>query len=153
MQINGFVWDNTVSRSGKHPLVVALAVIVFAECALMVAASSYLVVELLIDTPASLPSAIALTVLTVIAAVWVGFIAVHILRGSPWVRGATVTWQVLQIAVAIGCFQGLFARPDIGWALLLPAVVALVLLFTPPVVAATARRDPELEAGGGGNEN
>jgi hypothetical protein len=49
---------------------------------------------------------------------------------------------VLQIAVAIGCFQGLFARPDIGWALLVPAVLALVLLFTPPVVAATARREP-----------
>jgi hypothetical protein len=112
----------------------------------MVAASIYLVVELLIATPASLPSAIALTVLTILAAIWVGFIAANILRGKPWVRGATVVWQVLQIAVAIGCFQGLFARPDIGWALLIPAILVLVLLFTPPVVAATTRRDPELEA-------
>ena len=146
MQINGFVWDNTVSRSRKHPLVVVLAVLVFAECALMIAASVYLVVELLVATPASFPSAVALTILTVLAAIWVGVIAVNILRGSPWVRGATVVWQVLQIAVAVGCFQGLFARPDIGWALLIPALVVLVLLFTPPVLAATARRDPELEA-------
>ena len=57
------------------------------------------------------------------------------LRGSPWVRGATVVWQVLQIAVAVGAFQGFFARPDIGWLLLVPALAALVLLFTPPVVA------------------
>jgi len=141
MQINGFVWDNTVSRSGKHPLVVTLAAILFVECALAAAASIYLVIELLVAKPASFASAVVLTVLTIIATIWCGFIAVHILRGSPWVRGATVTWQVLQIAIAIGCFQGLFLSPELGWALLIAAVVALVLLFTPPVVAATTRRD------------
>jgi len=141
MQINGFVWDNTVSRSGKHPLVVVLAAIVFAESALLGAASVYLVVELLVATPVSFVSAIALTVLAILATVWIAVIAVNILRGSPWVRGATVVWQVLQIAVAVGCFQGVFARPEIGWALLIPAVVAIVLVFTPPVLAATARDD------------
>lgn len=125
----------------KHPVVIVLAGLVFAECALIATATIYLVVEILVATPASYASAIALTVLTAIAAVWLALIAVNILRGRAWVRGATVVWQVLQIAVAIGCFQGLFARPDIGWVLLIPAIVALVLVFTPPVVAATARRD------------
>lgn len=143
MQINGFVWDNTVSRSGKHPLVVALAAIVFAEFAATVVASVFLIVELLIATPTSFASAVVLTLLTVIAAIWSGFIAVNILRGSPWVRGATVTWQVLQIAVALGCFQGLFLTPELGWVLLAAAVVALVLLFTPPVLAFTARPERE----------
>lgn len=137
MQINGFLGGPTV----KHPLLIALAVLVFAECALLTVATIYLVVEILVDTPASYASAVALTVLTAIAAIWLGFIAVNILRGRAWTRGATVVWQVLQIAVAIGCFQGLFARPDIGWALLLPAIVVLVLLFTRPVIAATARRE------------
>ena len=125
----------------RHPLVSVLAGILFAECALLVVATIYLVVEIFIATPASFASAIALTLLTALGAVWLGFIATNVLRGRAWVRGATVVWQVLQIAVAIGCFQGMFARPDIGWFLLLPAVAALVLLFTPPVVAATARRD------------
>ncbi len=125
----------------KHPVVIVLAGLVFAECALIATATIYLVVEILVATPASYASAIALTVLTAIAAVWLALIAVNILRGRAWVRGATVVWQVLQIAVAIGCFQGLFARPDIGWARLIPAIVALGLVFTPPVVAATARRD------------
>ena len=125
----------------KHPLLIALAVLVFAECALLAVATIYLVIEILVDTPASYASAVALTVLTAIAAIWLGFIAVNILRGRAWTRGATVVWQVLQVAVAIGCFQGLFARPDIGWALLLPAIVVLVLLFTRPVIAATARRE------------
>jgi hypothetical protein len=128
-----------VTGSRRHPLLVALAVIVFAECALMGAAAVYLIVELLVDVPTSFASAIALTVLVVIAAVWLAVIGVNTLRGAPWVRGAIVTWQILQIAVAVGAFQGLFARPDIGWALLIPAIAALLLLFTRPVVSATTR--------------
>lgn len=125
----------------RHPFVVTLAVLLFAECALVAVATIYLVIEILVTRPDSYASAIALTVLTVIATIWLGFIAMNLLRGRAWVRGAAVVWQVLQIAVAIGCFQGLFARPDIGWLLLAPSLAALVLLFTPPVVAATARRD------------
>jgi hypothetical protein len=90
-------------------------------------------------TPASLASALFLTFLCAVATVWIGFTAVHVLRGSPWVRGSTITWQVLQVAVAIGAFQGMFARPDIGWLLLVPAIAAVVLLFTRPVMASTTR--------------
>ena len=145
MQINGCVWDAAVSEpfgtTRRHPLVVALAVLVFAECALLGAATTYLLIELLIDTPSSYPSAIALTVLVTIATAWLAVIATNILRGRAWTRGAAIVWQVLQIAVAIGCFQGAFARPDIGWVLLIPAIAVLVLLFTPPVLEAISKRD------------
>jgi len=151
MQINGFVaaasvWTgedqqvtNPPARSAV-PLLTVLALIVFAECALLVAATVFLVVELLVATPASYASAIALTVLVAIGAIWVGVIAVNLLRRQPWTRGATVVWQILQIAVAIGMFQGAYARPDLGWLLLIPSIVVLVLLFTPSVRDATIRR-------------
>jgi hypothetical protein len=145
MQINDFFREDPVSdrptTPNRHPLLIGLAVILCAECALLTVATIYLVVEILVDVPDSFASAVALTVLTAIAAIWLAFIAVNVLRGKAWTRGATVVWQVLQLAVAIGFFQGLFARQELGWALLLPAVAALVLLFTPPVIAATARRD------------
>jgi hypothetical protein len=48
----------------------------------------------------------------------------------------------VQIFVAIGCFQGLYARPDLGWALLVPSVLVLVLLFTRSVIEATGTREP-----------
>lgn len=128
-----------MSERRRPALLIALAVILGAECALLVAATLWLVFELIVDVPASLASALALTVLTAIAAGWLAILTVNTLRGAPWVRGGIVVWQVLQIAVAIGCFQGFFARPDIGWALLIPAIAALVLLFTRPVLAATAR--------------
>lgn len=139
MQINGFTWDLPVSVREGNPLLVALAVVIFAESALLAGAAGYLVFEIFTAVPDSYPSAIFLTFLTALAAGWLAIVGVHTLRGSPWIRGAAVAWQVLQVAVAVGCFQGLFARPDIGWALLLPAIAVLVLLFTRPVLAATAR--------------
>ena len=145
MQINGFVGDCAVSETPaaprRHGFVLALAVLLFAECALLAAATVYLLVELLVAKPASFTSALALLVLTAIATVWLGFIAANVLRGRAWTRGAAIVWQVLQGAVAIGCFQGAFAQPEIGWLLLVPALVVLVLLFTPPVVAAISKRD------------
>jgi hypothetical protein len=126
--------------SRRHPFVVVLALLIFAQCALLVVATAYLVIELVTAVPDSYASAVALAVLTTIGAVWLAVIGVNVLRGSPWIRGATIVVQVLQIAVAIGAFQGSFARPDLGWLLLIPAVAALVLLFTPPVLAATVRR-------------
>ena len=107
----------------------------------MAAASAFLIFELIVAEPASFASAVALIVLTVLATVWLAVIVVNTLRGNAWVRGAIVVWQVLQIAVAIGSFQGVFARPDVGWLLLVPSIAVLGLLFTPAVVAATARRE------------
>jgi hypothetical protein len=121
--------------------VVLLVVLLFAECALVSVAAIYLVIEILVATPDSYASALALTVLVIIAAVWLAVIAVNVLRGRAWTRGAAIVWQVLQIAVAVGCFQGFFARPDVGWFLLVPAAVVLVLLFVPSVVAVVGARD------------
>jgi hypothetical protein len=118
-----------------------LSALIFFEAALVVGATGYLVFELLTVTPDSLASAIALTVVTAIGAVWVTAIALGMLRGRPWSRGAALVWQVLQLAVAVGAFQGTFARSEIGWLLLVPAVAALVLLFTKPVIRATRRTD------------
>jgi hypothetical protein len=144
MQINGFVGDDAVTDAhetpSRHPLVTVLAVLVFAECALVCAATIYLVLEIIVATPASYASAVALTVIVAIAAIWLAVIGVNVLRGRAWTRGAALVWQVLQIAVAVGCFQGAFARPDLGWVLLIPSIAVILLLFSRPVVAAISNR-------------
>ncbi|HSO68228.1 MAG TPA: hypothetical protein VLQ67_01190 [Arachnia sp.] len=117
--------------------VVLLAAILYAEAALLWAAVVWLILELLTATPTSLATALAILVLVLIAASWVTAIAVNSLRRRSWIRGAAVTWQLVQVAVAVGSFQGLYARPDLGWALLLPSIVVLALLFRPRVIAAT----------------
>ena len=119
-----------------------LAAVLFLEAAALVGATVVLVFELLVERPDSYLSAIALTVCAAIAAVWVGAIAVNSLRGRAWIRGGAIVVQVLLAAVALGSFQGLLPRADIGWLLLLPAIVVMVLLFTKPVLAETSLRDP-----------
>ncbi len=99
--------------------------------------TAWFVFELLTETPASFGGAVTILALCALAAVWVSAIAINTPRRRPWIRGAAVTWQFVQIMIAIGAFQGLLARPDVGWALLVPSLAVLVLLFTPAVVAAT----------------
>ncbi len=130
--------DAAVQRR-RPPFLVVLAVILFLECAVLAAAVVYLLFELMVARPDSYPSAVAIVLLAAVAAVWLGVTAGGTLRGRPWIRGSAVVWQLLQIAIAVGSFQGLFARADVGWMLLVPALAALVLLFTPSVVAATTR--------------
>jgi len=117
-------------------------VLMAAEAALLWAAVLWLILELLTQQPTSFASALAILVLTVVAALWVSTITVGTLRGRSWIRAAAVTWQLVQIFIAVGCFQGFYARPDLGWALLVPSVLVLVLLFTRSVVQATSTREP-----------
>ena len=147
-------WDVAVngvrnSREGsgpgakRHPVLLALLIILLLETAGLAAAVVFLVFEILVATPASFASAVAITVVIAIGAVWLGFIAVGVLRGQAWTRAATVVVQVLFAAVAIGSFQGSDPRPDLGVALLAPAIIAVVLVFSKPVLAATTGRDTE----------
>ncbi len=121
--------------------VLTLVALLAIEALGLAALAVVLLVDLITGEPSSYLAAIALFVLTAAAAAGVGAIAVNALRGSSWIRGAAVTVQVLQLTVAIGSFQGVFARPEVGWLLLVPAVAILVLLFTRSVIAHTMRRE------------
>jgi hypothetical protein len=149
-----FAWDVAVNdvrkpneqqtnRSSRHPSVTALVVVLAIEALALAAAAVYFVVELLVATPASVASAIGITVIIAAGAVWVGFIAVGVLRAQAWTRAAVVVVQVLFGAIAIGSFQGPTPRVDLGIILLVPVVAALALLFQKPVLAATTGRDDE----------
>jgi hypothetical protein len=129
-------------RPRRPRLLVLLAVFLFAEAAAVAAAAAVLLVELLADTPSSYASAVAILVLTALAAVWLAVVARGALHGRSWVRSAAMVWQVLQLGLGIGSLQGLFHRDDVGWLLIVPAVIVIGLLFTRPVIAAT-RHDPQ----------
>ena len=77
--------------------------------------------------------------LVALAVVWLVLTILGPLRLQPWSRGSVLAIEALHIAVAIGFFQGVFASQELGWLLLGPAALAIILLLTPPVVAATAR--------------
>ena len=60
-----------------------------------------------------------------------------LLRGRRWARSPVATWQLLQIVVAVSWLQ--FTVTFWGFVVLALAVVVLVALMLPPVVAATTR--------------
>lgn len=143
--MNAIVPTPERGASSRPPLLVALAVILFLEALLVIGVAVWLLIELLTVVPESYPSAIAILVLVAIAAVWVAATAIAALQGRGWSRASAVTIQILQIAVAVGSFQGLYARPDLGWALLVPALAGIVLVLTPQVVKATTRNTTQHE--------
>lgn len=129
---------------GVRAALVAVTVLLFAEAAALVGVLVWLIVDLLAFRPSSFATAIALIVLVAVGAAGLSAIAVASVRRAPWSRAAAIVWQVLQLSVAVGAFQGLFARPDLGWALLVPAVVVIGLLLWPPVRLAYSRPEDRI---------
>jgi Na+/melibiose symporter-like transporter len=126
-----------VNERRKPVLLYALAALIFLEGVALAAATVYLVVEIFVGDPRSVTTAIAYAVTAAIAAVLVLFVARATLGGRPWIRGATVCIAVLQLLVAYSIL--ITREPILGWVLAVPAVALLVLLFTRPVLRATAR--------------
>ena len=120
---------------------IGLAVVLFLESAALAAVTIWFLVEILTTQVNSVGGSILTLSLAVGATAWIASAGVGALRARSWVRGAALTWQLCQVAVAVGAFQGIFAQPAVGIAILVPTVAALVLLFVPPTTAAL-RRDP-----------
>ncbi|TAM67514.1 MAG: hypothetical protein EPN48_12795 [Microbacteriaceae bacterium] len=129
----------------RPALLIALAVLLFAEAALMIVVVAWLLLQLVSAGPRSIASGVAILVLAVIGALWVLLAGFGAARRRSWMRGAAVSWQLVQAAVAIGCFQGLYAEPALGWALLIPALVCVALVVSPAVTRAT-RREARVDA-------
>lgn len=129
-----------MSERPKAALLYVLAALLFLEGIALCGAAIYLVVEILVAPTDSIASAVALAVCAVIAGAGMIFVAYSTLRARPWIRGAAIAWQVLQVLVAISILQAR-AATSIAFAtiLIVPAVAVIVLVFTKPVMAATSR--------------
>lgn len=112
-----------------------LFAVVAAEAAALIAATAWLITEMVVTSADSVKTAIALIVLTGLVAVWVSATAVGLVRRARWARGSAITWQVLQAAVAFGASQG--DRP-VWWLtalLIVPAVAVVLLAVSKPIRA------------------
>jgi len=126
----------------KAPAVIVVALVLVAESLVLLGLCGFLTYQLAVDIPDSMASAIGLVIVTVIATAWIAATTIGFFQGKSFARGSALVWQVLQAAVGLASNQGLFARPDIGSGLLVPALVALALLLFSPSVSrhlATAR--------------
>jgi hypothetical protein len=140
-----------VNNEPKPVLLYALAALILLEGAVFAIGTIYLVVEIFIGDPKYLTTAVAYAVTAAILSTLVFVVGRATLRGRPWIRGATVCIAVLQLLVAYSIL--ITREPTLGWVLAVPAVVLLVLLFSRPVLRATARPTRDGGEAGDGSED
>lgn len=121
-----------------HVLIAVLAIETLAMTAVVV----FLTVEQFIDAPASRVSSLALLGTTIVALALLVATLVGAVKRAPWVRGAAITWQILQLAAAWTVVQGDLA-PVIGWVMTALSVVGFVVAFLPATRTALHARDGE----------
>ena len=125
----------------RSPLVTVLVILLAAQTVFIVGVTVYLVIELLLAEADFPPTAIALTVLVVLIAIWLVAMTRGVWRGRAWTRGSVLVYQFLQLAIGVGSIQGFVPRPDIGWWVIATAVLGLVLVLSTPVSQYLDRRD------------
>ena len=129
-------------RPDKRRIPTALAslgIVLFLEATALAIVTVWFLIEVVTTRVNSVGGSILIFALAALATVWVGAAAVGAFRSQSWVRGAALTWQLCQLAVAVGAFQGVFAQPLVGVVILIPTALALVLLFLPSTTSALRR--------------
>ncbi len=123
---------------------VAVIVIVALEASVLAFFGVQLGLGILAGESRAFTTAIALFAMVAAAAAWLFYVAFSLTRAKRWARSAALFWQLVMLAIASGSFTGQFGSQAIGWALVAPAAVVLILIFTKPVVESTLEgADPE----------
>ena len=103
------------------------------EALALTAAGFFYVIETITGHVRYLPTMIALTVMIFGCAAWVSATAKGLSQTKAWARSSNVFIQTALLAIAYYSFQEETARPDIAWALIVPAAISLALMFTKPL--------------------
>jgi uncharacterized protein involved in cysteine biosynthesis len=74
-----------------------------------------------------------LVALLAAAGLWIGAVGLGLWRGRPWVRAATVVIELFAVILSISFFSG--GNALMGALFLVPAAVALVLMFSRQVAS------------------
>jgi hypothetical protein len=126
--------SNGHKENRRSPLVVLLGVLVSLEAGAVFAGALYFLSRIFLETPENFSGAIVIFAITLVIAIGLVVTAIATFRAQSWTRGAIVTWQILQFAVATSFIQGIQAWQPVGWLLIVVAVGTAVLLFSRPVI-------------------
>lgn len=118
--------------------VVIVAVIVAAEGLALLGAAAWYVIQLLGGAPvASFWGALFTLALLLAFSVWLLAVGHFLFRGYRWTRSAALVTQLFVLTIGVPTFTG--GYPLLGAAMVLPAVLAVILLFDRRVIAFASR--------------
>ena len=135
VKVNGFFERGAV----KSRLVAVLATLVLIEALGLVAGALLFFSQIFVQSATSVTGAIVIFVVTAIIAAGLVTTGIFAFTARSWTRGAILTWQVLQLAVATSFVQGLAPWPAIGIVLIVFSLTCAALLFVPAVVRSTTK--------------
>jgi hypothetical protein len=101
----------------RGPWVIMLCVLMSIEAMLVTGGALYFLSRIFLETPENLSGAIVIFAITLIIAFGLVATAIATFRGQSWTRGAIVTWQILQFALATSFIQGIPEWQPVGWVL------------------------------------
>ncbi len=111
----------------KNTLRLVLGVFLATEASLVAIFAAGVLISAISGQVEHLPTAIAVTVLSFVAALAVAATTIGTFMGKSWARGAAVTIQILTLAIGFGTVQGVTAQPLLGLVIIAWAATALVL--------------------------
>lgn len=123
----------------KSRLLVLLACLVILEAMGLIAGAIFFFSQIFLQPAASVVGAVVIFVITAVIAGGLAITGIFTFTARSWTRGAILTWQILQLAVATSFLQGLEPWPTLGGVLVVLSVTSAGLLFVPSVVKATTR--------------
>ena len=113
-------------RKRRSPLVALLGVLVSIEALMVTTGALYFLSRIFMETPENLSGAVVIFAITIVIAIGLFATAIATFRAQSWTRGAIVTWQFLQFAVATSFIQGLQTWQLLGWGMIILSVIALI---------------------------
>lgn len=131
---------NSGSQLGRK-LVLGLSILVGFEALLVSGGALYFLTRMFVEPVENIAGAIVIFLITAAIAVGLFIVTVACAKNNSWTRGAIVTWQVLQFAVATSFIQGLVEWQPIGWMLFLLSAGAIVLVFMPATTREMTKSD------------
>lgn len=125
-------------RATRPPAVTALSLIVGAEATALLVAAAWYAIQLVTGAPVlSFWGAVFTLALLLSFAAWLYAVAYFLFRGFRWPRAGALVAQLFVLTIGFPTLTGGYIAA--GFAMLVPAVVALVLLFNKGVIRFASR--------------
>jgi hypothetical protein len=117
-------------------LVYVLGALIGLEAIAVVSGAGYFFSQLFVQEVTNTAGAIVIFAITVLIGLALVGLAIATWLRKSWTRGAIITWQIIQFALATSFIQGIDQWQPIGWLLLFlsvaTAVVTVVMILKEP---------------------
>ncbi|MFF1382704.1 hypothetical protein ACFVWT_03975 [Arthrobacter sp. NPDC058288] len=126
------------ARAVRPPAVAVVSLIVAAEATALLVAAGWYAIQLVTGAPVlSFWGAVFTLALLLSFAAWLYAVAYFLFRGYRWPRAGALVAQLFVLTIGFPTLNGGYVAA--GIAMLLPAALAVVLLFTKQVISFASR--------------